>query len=764
MAPDLARLVRRVTFALLAIAAVAVEIAAVDVRAVFQSIGLASCWVGVALVLTWFIPVPADPREKPPRSIFLLMLALAVSPFVVEPFRRSLTGEGSAFELQMVFALRNVGLGLAACGGWLLCTRLACVVSLFLMLFSVAMTNHPAVLTLLGLYTATGSVWLMLVYWSGLRRFFVTGERAVTVEVQGQRDRLPWVSLFMVLAMVGCVLGIIVVGPGRVAWTLGELFPTSGGTGEFDPFARGGVNDGDDETQGDNAKSTGMTQTESFLESPLPSLYDVVNDMSGEPFKTKTQERMIALAATNKMQAMKNRPADNLRPNRDFPTTRKSPKQRPDPLSRSARAIFEVQGRTPLHIRVTAFDAFDGWKWDEAPMHANYAVLDKEEASNWMKLVERSPSPIFAESVSHQFKLTAPTGSLIPTPPHLTRFRVGRVDQVSFFNWAQERVLRLADRKTPSGIIVETESRTVDPRLLPAIEFPIGMHGERFEYTTLPPHLDLAVIALAKEWTDQMPEGWIQIASVVRHLRSEYIHDREYVLPEEVGDPTSHFLLRSKRGPDYQFATACAILLRTLGHPTRLVNGFYAHPDHYDPETRHTPIVKEDLHFWVEVMLPSGDWLVIEPTPGYDVPGPSLPLSERVWNAVLGVLRWGRNYIVEIAFVAIFTGVLFVRRRQIIDTIAVRWWRWFPGRTWREQVRNVMRLLERRGRWGGHGRAFGQTFSTWLVALAPTDSELQRFALVAEWASYGPESSPPWDSEEVRVLCHRVIEQRKWCS
>ena len=49
-------------------------------------------------------------------------------------------------ELQMVFALRNLGLGFAACASWLLCLRLACIVSLFLLLFAITMTDHPAVL------------------------------------------------------------------------------------------------------------------------------------------------------------------------------------------------------------------------------------------------------------------------------------------------------------------------------------------------------------------------------------------------------------------------------------------------------------------------------------------------------------------------------------------------------------------------------------------------------------------------------------------
>ncbi|MBY0461107.1 MAG: hypothetical protein K2V38_27615 [Gemmataceae bacterium] len=176
MAPELSKLVRRATFALLALAAVAVEIAASDGRAVIQSLGLAAVWVAVAAVVARFVPTPADPRRKPPVWVFLLLVALAAAPFAVEPLRRNWTGDGYPLELQMVCGLRNIGLGLAACAGWLSCLRLACVTSLFLILFAAAMTNHPAVMAVLGLYTATGSVWLMLVYWAGLRSVFVAPE------------------------------------------------------------------------------------------------------------------------------------------------------------------------------------------------------------------------------------------------------------------------------------------------------------------------------------------------------------------------------------------------------------------------------------------------------------------------------------------------------------------------------------------------------------------------------------------------------------
>jgi hypothetical protein len=113
-------------------------------------------------------------------------------------------------------------------------------------------------------------------------------------------------------------------------------------------------------------------------------------------------------------------------------------------------------------------------------------------------------------------------------PAYLTRFRVGQVDQANFFAWSQDRILRMAQRQTPSGIMVQTESRTVDPRLLADAGFPSAEKGDcpSFgHYAALPTRLHPDIACLAHRWSKGQPKGWPQIAAVVRRLRTEYVHD-----------------------------------------------------------------------------------------------------------------------------------------------------------------------------------------------------------------------------------------------
>jgi hypothetical protein len=375
---------------------------------------------------------------------------------------------------------------------------------------------------------------------------------------------------------------------------------------------------------------------------------------------------------------------------------------------------------------------------------------------------ERQPTAVFADNEGHKFKIASSFGSLVPAPPHLIRFRVGRVDQATFFAWGQDHILRMAQRKTPSGIIVETKSRTVDPRKLGGVEFPSGYLSARLQYGVVPTNLHREVLTLAHHWAVQMPRGWEQIAAVVQHLRTEYAHDPSAHTPEGCHDPLAHFLLHARRGPDYQFATAAALLLRVLGYPTRLVSGFYVSPEHYDRVTRHTPVVREDLHFWAEVMLPWGDWLVIEPTPGYEVLGPNLPWSERALAGLLAVGLWLWQHVVAVSLCLAGLAFLLWKRLELLDSAIAALLRFFPGQSWHRCVRRVLWLLERRGRWAGRPRPSSQTPSTWLHTVLPeTDqqADLHRLTLMAEWSCYGPELAPPWLMPEVRTVCRRVLDQ-----
>jgi hypothetical protein len=78
-------------------------------------------------------------------------------------------------------------------------------------------------------------------------------------------------------------------------------------------------------------------------------------------------------------------------------------------------------------------------------------------------------------------------------------------------------------------------------------------------------------------------------------------------------DPLSYFLFDSPQGYCAFFASAMGDMLRSLGIPTRLVNGFG--PGRQDNTTNTWVVRGEDAHTWVETYFPSYGWIPFEPTP-----------------------------------------------------------------------------------------------------------------------------------------------------
>lgn len=90
--------------------------------------------------------------------------------------------------------------------------------------------------------------------------------------------------------------------------------------------------------------------------------------------------------------------------------------------------------------------------------------------------------------------------------------------------------------------------------------------------------------------------------------------------PEGV-DAVDHFLFETRRGYCEQIATSMAVMLRTLGIPTRLVTGYG--PGQRNPLTGYFEVKQSDAHAWLEVFYPQVGWVAYDPTFGVPQAAPS---------------------------------------------------------------------------------------------------------------------------------------------
>jgi transglutaminase-like putative cysteine protease len=131
-------------------------------------------------------------------------------------------------------------------------------------------------------------------------------------------------------------------------------------------------------------------------------------------------------------------------------------------------------------------------------------------------------------------------------------------------------------------------------------------------YLNLPANTDPRIADLAKQITAKGPSIIDKAALVEGYLKKNYRYTLNLTWPPGP-QPVATFLFDAKAGNCEYFASSMAILLRTVGVPTRIVNGFMM--GEYNPVGGDYIVRQSDAHSWVEVYVPGHVWLDFDPTP-----------------------------------------------------------------------------------------------------------------------------------------------------
>jgi transglutaminase-like putative cysteine protease len=128
------------------------------------------------------------------------------------------------------------------------------------------------------------------------------------------------------------------------------------------------------------------------------------------------------------------------------------------------------------------------------------------------------------------------------------------------------------------------------------------------------------ITQLAQQWTAGITNPYDQATAIEAHFRNPSFF--QYTLnPPDVPPktwPIVYFLTTSHRGYCQYFAASMGAMLRSLGIPTRLVNGFGSGTTQAisgRPGIRQQVVTTSDAHTWVEAFFPGYGWIPFEPTP-----------------------------------------------------------------------------------------------------------------------------------------------------
>jgi protein-glutamine gamma-glutamyltransferase len=127
------------------------------------------------------------------------------------------------------------------------------------------------------------------------------------------------------------------------------------------------------------------------------------------------------------------------------------------------------------------------------------------------------------------------------------------------------------------------------------------------------PAVDSRVLQLAQKITNSASNNYDKASQIENYLRTHYGYTLQLPATQEK-DPIANFLFVRRQGHCEYFASAMAVMLRTLGIPSRVVNGFRS--DEFNDLTGNYVIRAKDAHAWVEAYFPAFGWQTFDPTPG----------------------------------------------------------------------------------------------------------------------------------------------------
>ena len=265
-----------------------------------------------------------------------------------------------------------------------------------------------------------------------------------------------------------------------------------------------------------------------------------------------------------------------------------------------------------LKWRGVALSDFDGKRWSNPPLEIKTVRLD----NGWTLVTDR---PRIGNRLFYHVTLNAVDSEALfvagmpeqlrPEHPSVPSVRRDIVAE------GENEVVRgpndsLRLRFTPPDNFRYAVSSVLDDGVSPS-EHAALSPGAREHYLQVR-QLDPRVRELAEKVT----AGWFtqfdRARAIENHLRSSYGYTLD--LPDhETADPIAYFLFERKKGHCEYFASAMAIMLRAVGIPARLVNGFQSGT--FNPISNQYVIRESDAHSWVEAYLESRGWTTFDPTP-----------------------------------------------------------------------------------------------------------------------------------------------------
>ena len=131
-------------------------------------------------------------------------------------------------------------------------------------------------------------------------------------------------------------------------------------------------------------------------------------------------------------------------------------------------------------------------------------------------------------------------------------------------------------------------------------------------YLGLPTTVTPRTMTLAAELAPGNLTPYERAVAIETYLRQTIVYDETVSAPPRGADIVDYVLFERQRGYCEYYASAMAVMLRSVGVPARVVTGYY--PGDWDAEQGGYLYLQKNAHAWVEVFFPGYGWIPFEPT------------------------------------------------------------------------------------------------------------------------------------------------------
>jgi len=289
----------------------------------------------------------------------------------------------------------------------------------------------------------------------------------------------------------------------------------------------------------------------------------------------------------------------------------------------------EKAQRVSLRLRGTSFDHYDGRRWTRTQ-----AVMERLRSASY-DLFQIARAPVRGRDEAYQIVLEHLDEPVVFLPEGTVALQVpARVERGERYQRKLMTGAGLDLRYDADGVgLMYTAYVAPDADSQPVSSL---IRETAAKYLQLPRGHE-RIADLAKQIAGDATSPAIAAQRVQRWLNGGTFR---YTLEQpNVGNkpPLEAFLFDAKAGHCEYFSSAMAIMLRTLGIPTRNVTGFVG--GRFNPYGRYYALRQGDAHSWVEVYIEGQGWMTYDPTPpSRSAVGPRIGMWSDV-NALIDAMR-----------------------------------------------------------------------------------------------------------------------------